>query len=145
MPRFRTCLVGREQPCDVRLDHDSVSRRHAEVVRLSDGRLFVTDRASRNGTFVRTGDDWRAVRQTYLQATDHVRFGACAMTAAQLQAHCPSDGGDATASVKDRLENPVRDPETGELMEGVRRGNARSVGGSRAGRQLLSNLQRGKR
>ena len=126
MSEFRTYLVGRDQRCDVRLDHESVSRRHAEVVRLSDGRLFVTDRASRNRTFVRAGDDWRAIRQTFLQPADRVRFGACVMTAEELAALCLSDDGDdATASGKRVLENPMRDPETGKLVERAPRGGGR--------------------
>ena len=137
MARFRTYLVGREPPCDVRLDHESVSRCHAEVVRLSDGRLFVTDRGSMNGTFVRVDGDWRVIRQTFVEPTAQVRFGACTMTGAQLLALCPwGDGrdednrgpaGGAGAPATDTMQNPVRDPQTGEVIERAGGGLRRSM------------------
>jgi hypothetical protein len=44
-------LVGRAPECDFRLDHESVSRRHAEIWR--DGEHWrVTDLGSKNGTFL---------------------------------------------------------------------------------------------
>ena len=78
---------------DVSLDDPSVSRRHAEVVSVSGGRLYVTDCATTNGTFVRQDGDWRPVRQTFLEPTDLVRFGDCEMTAGRLDALCPRDAG----------------------------------------------------
>ena len=133
MSRLRTYVVGRERGCDVRLDDASVSRRHAEVVRVSDGRLYVTDCATTNGTFVLDGGDWRAIRQTFLEPSARIRFGDCGMTAGRLDALCPRDdagpsgGGDAGV-VLDGLTPPeeatldpsrglVRDPETGEVLE----------------------------
>ena len=48
----QSLTIGREQGCDLVIDHASVSRRHAEI-RISDkGWLHVADLASLNGTFV---------------------------------------------------------------------------------------------
>lgn len=44
-------MIGREENCRIRLDAPGVSRRHAEVTSL-DGRTFLADRASRNGSWV---------------------------------------------------------------------------------------------
>ena len=44
-------LIGREQRCDVVLNHVSVSKRHASIVREGDA-FFVVDHSSTNGTFV---------------------------------------------------------------------------------------------
>ena len=55
MSRITTHLVGRDPRCDCRIDDPSVSRRHAHVVPAADGRLYITDRASSGGTFVRRG------------------------------------------------------------------------------------------
>ena len=88
MPRIRTCIVGRERGCEVPLDDPSISRHHAEVVRLSGGRLYVTDRATTNGTFILDGDDWRPIRQAFLEPAGRIRFGDLEMSAGRLDALC---------------------------------------------------------
>ena len=50
-------------------------------VRLSGGRLYVTDRATTNGTFVLDGDAWRRIRQAFLKPGGRVRFGDVEMSA----------------------------------------------------------------
>jgi 2-alkenal reductase len=45
-------LIGRDDECDLTLDDAKVSRRHAEIKRLADGRLCLHDLGSSNGTFV---------------------------------------------------------------------------------------------
>ena len=42
-------LVGKHSSCDVQLDHPSISRRHAAIVRHQDGRLLLVDLASKAG------------------------------------------------------------------------------------------------
>lgn len=44
-------LVGRDEDCDVRLDHKSVSKLHCVIVR-TDGLLLIRDLGSTNGTRV---------------------------------------------------------------------------------------------
>ncbi len=133
MSRVRTYTVGRERSCDVRLDDSSVSRRHAEVVRVSAGRLHVTDCATTNGTFVLNSGAWRAIRQQLVEPTDHIRFGDYEMRVDQLDARCPHDvaspSGDGNAShgdagsppagedVLDLAQGLERIPETGELIQ----------------------------
>lgn len=88
MSRIRTYVVGREDECDVRLDDSSVSSRHAEVVRLTDGRLYVTDLASRNGTFVVEDRGPREIQQDFLPTTGRIRFGNCTLKASELEEAC---------------------------------------------------------
>ena len=88
MSRIRTYVVGRGRGCDVRLDDPSVSRRHAELVRVAGGRLYVTDCATANGTFVLAGEAWREVRQAFVDPRGRIRFGDCRMSAARLDALC---------------------------------------------------------
>jgi len=45
-------LVGRGRECDLVIDDPMVSRRHAEVRKMPDGRIVITDLGSSNGTFV---------------------------------------------------------------------------------------------
>ena len=141
MSRLRTYIVGRDRGCDVRLDDASVSRHHAEVVRLSGGRLYVTDRATTNGTFVFDGHDWRRIRQAFLKPGGRVRFGDVEMSAGRLDDSCPRadaravDGDQKAGAVPTKEDSPdpnkglVRDPTTGEILEQERRGRA----GGRAG------------
>ena len=86
-------IVGRGQECDVRLNDTSVSRSHADIVPLSGGRLRVTDRESTNGTFVRDGQGWRAIRHELLAPTDCVRFGDYEITVDELNALCVQQEG----------------------------------------------------
>ena len=133
MSRVRTYVVGRERTCDVRLDDASVSRRHAEVVRVSGGRLFVTDCATTNGTLVLDDRSWRPIRQAIVTPADSLRFGDVEMSVDRLDALCPrddapvaarADGEAAAAGSAPREEDTLdpshglaRDPETGELIE----------------------------
>jgi len=44
-------IVGRDPGVDIRIDHPSVSRRHARVTVVGDG-VFIQDLGSTNGTLV---------------------------------------------------------------------------------------------
>lgn len=132
MSRIRAWVVGREPGCDVVLRDGSVSRRHAEVVCLPDGRLHVTDCATMNGTFILRDGEWRAVRQTFAGPADRIRFGDCELTGGRLGALCPRDdsrpdaagasagGSPPSAAGRGTLDSRrelMSDPETGELRE----------------------------
>ena len=45
-------LIGRSSAADLRLDHGTVSRRHAQLTRDGAGRWLLSDMGSRNGTLV---------------------------------------------------------------------------------------------
>ena len=92
MSRVKAWTVGRQPGCDLVLDDRSVSRRHAEVVFLPDGRLHLTDRATTNGTFVLEGNNWRPLRQAILRPTDRIRLGHYTMTVGDLSAWCERQG-----------------------------------------------------
>lgn len=51
-PVTSRCIAGRAPECDLRIDTDSVSRRHAELSRDPFGRWWLKDLKSRNGTKV---------------------------------------------------------------------------------------------
>jgi hypothetical protein len=44
--------IGRDAACEVRLDSSPVSREHAAITGTADGRWYVEDLGSRNGTYV---------------------------------------------------------------------------------------------
>lgn len=63
--------IGRAHDATLRLDHDTVSRRHAELLRDPFGRWWVRDLGSRNGTKV--GD--QRIEECLLTAGDRIRVG----------------------------------------------------------------------
>ena len=66
----RPTVLGRSRACDVVLADDSVSRRHAMLVREG-GRVVLTDLGSTNGTLV----NGRWVTQAEVRPGDRVRLG----------------------------------------------------------------------
>lgn len=64
-------VVGRGADCDIQVDRDSVSRRHARFV-LDDEYWYVEDLGSTNGTYVNDAP----VRQAPLRDSDLVKIGA---------------------------------------------------------------------
>ena len=121
----------------MRLSDASVSRQHADIVRLSGGRIQVTDRGSTNGTFALDHGTWRAIQCEILLPADRVRFGDHEMTVGQLAALCFKDtpqvsGGVGPSAPSSGVARPrattdeaaldhrrglVRDAETGEIIE----------------------------
>jgi pSer/pThr/pTyr-binding forkhead associated (FHA) protein/tetratricopeptide (TPR) repeat protein len=63
-------LVGRVAPADIAIDDDSVSRKHAEIVRSKKG-VLVRDLGSANGTFL----NGERVTEAPLSPGDVLRFG----------------------------------------------------------------------
>ena len=70
-----TLEVGRDLQCDVVLADASVSRVHAELVLFDDGRLFVRDRGSQNGTVVVRDGARQQLGAQFVEAGDSVLFG----------------------------------------------------------------------
>ncbi len=68
-------ILGREVRCDVMIANDSISRRHAEIVRMAEGWL-VRDLGSRNGTFV----NGQRVQEYLLQEGDLITIGDVNLT-----------------------------------------------------------------
>jgi pSer/pThr/pTyr-binding forkhead associated (FHA) protein len=67
----QTVLVGRGKDCAIVLQDVSVSRIHAKLTQMPDGRVLVEDLRSSNGTFI--GD--RRIDHAELHHGDRVRFG----------------------------------------------------------------------
>src|SRR5580704_3304954 len=64
-------VLGRAPECQIQLDSNMVSRRHAQVVREK-GSFFVEDLASGNGTFV---NGKRINERTLLRSNDRLKLG----------------------------------------------------------------------
>jgi len=48
----RSILIGRDEICDIRIEEDHISRRHAMINFGNDNRWYLQDNQSRNGTFL---------------------------------------------------------------------------------------------
>ncbi|MCP5050644.1 MAG: FHA domain-containing protein [bacterium] len=76
--------IGRERGCDIVLADDSVSRHHAELTFLRDGKLLLTDCKSRNGTFLVQGSNDKPVRQLLVSPMDTLQFGDIKISVKEL-------------------------------------------------------------
>lgn len=81
----RKYTIGRAPTCDIVLADESVSRVHAELAFLVDGRLLVTDCRSTQGTMLlRLSGAQVPVRQELVSPRDALRFGTVTMPVAEL-------------------------------------------------------------
>ncbi len=84
MLKFKT--TGREPSCDLVLEHPSVSRTHARIELADDGRVFLLDVDSSNGTFLQRNDSWIRVKRVSLCSGDRIRLGEKDVSLEQLTA-----------------------------------------------------------
>ena len=66
-------LIGQADDCDVRIDHESVSARHAEVLLAQDGSVRLRDLASESGTRL----NGEFVTEAILSGGDELHIGNC--------------------------------------------------------------------
>ena len=113
----RSVFVGRSRSNDVHLAHRSVSRRHAELVVADDGRIYITDCASRFGIHIQSRAGWREIRQEFVDVDDILRLGDYEVPVRELLALADSPGSSAAHASVERPSGPVtRDPRTGEVV-----------------------------
>ncbi|MEZ0003221.1 FHA domain-containing protein [Sinorhizobium fredii] len=113
--------IGRKTDCNIVLSAETVSRKHAELHVLGEGKFFIQDTASSAGTFVRDGSGWRRVRRAVVESMDILKFGDLQISVEELLSKA---GPQAKASdvVETRPSLPPgsrfeRDPETGLIRE----------------------------
>ncbi len=82
--RIRTYLIGRHPDCDIVVTDPTVSRHHAELVQGSDGRFYLTDRASASGSWHREGESWKRIRQAFISHEEPIMLGRFATSADAL-------------------------------------------------------------
>jgi len=129
--------IGRSSECDLVLEHDSVSRLHADIEVTREGYLAVQDAHSSNGTFLHRNGRWVRARKVILGNQDRIRFGDQEVALDRLVSlfgshsrvrlregysvrgkpllfdHLPMD----LPKPKIVLENPRRNPLTGNIEE----------------------------
>jgi FHA domain len=78
--------IGRGSENDIVVDDSSISRIHAELTLLPDGRFSVRDLGSSNGTMVQGPEGWELVDQATVEADQPIRFGKRMATPSELVA-----------------------------------------------------------
>ena len=130
MSKVPCYAIGRDAAAAITIQHETVSRIHAEAIPLPDGRLYVTDCASTNGTFLNESGRWRRISQEFASAGAQLRFGEVEMNVSALLtriaslpgagsagAHGTGGTGPPTAEQEEKLDvsdGVALDPETGE-------------------------------
>ncbi|RCU50927.1 MULTISPECIES: FHA domain-containing protein [Corallincola] len=99
---IRAYSIGRSAHNDIVVNDASVSGRHAELVQAADGRLYLSDCQSTNGSFVDNNGQWQPLVQSFIEPQQTLRLGNITITAQQLLQQLNGSG-------------PKRHPGTGEV------------------------------
>lgn len=78
--------IGRGGDNDIVVDDSSISRVHAELTLLPDGRYSVRDLGSSNGTMIQGAEGWELVDEATIAADQPIRFGKRMATPKELVA-----------------------------------------------------------
>lgn len=116
-------IVGRDPACDLWVDVDDVSRRHATVVAQASG-WAVRDLGSRNGTFV---NDQPVVTITAIYHKDRIRFGASAEYALYDPAHPRPAGAGAALPATTTISPPTLTQSAATQSVLVQPGTSKSI------------------
>lgn len=129
-------VVGRDNDCNLTLPDEKISRKHASFTRHADGRVFVQDLGSTNGTFV---DEQRITGPVELTGNEQVRVGDTMMI---YSAQAPSATPTAIGVMHQGTPTPAPPRRTGLTAERLllRRSAHRAtiLGGVAAGLALLA-------
>lgn len=121
--------IGRGLDNDIRLEHGSVSRRHALIIRSENGRYRIRDRGSTYGTYV----DDRKTEESELKDGARIRLGKVLLEFV------------AAEELRQALPDPDSEPDSGGLDTGDftilhslgARGETEDVGDLRAAKERL--------
>ena len=119
--RFSVYRIGRGSGVDIQIDDDSVSRVHAELIATQSGSYYLTDCASRVGSYVARNGEWKRIRQEFISPTDAILLGhyqttAPALIAMATQREHHSGGGKSTRQDSLPIGPVRRNVDTGEII-----------------------------
>lgn len=83
---FSVYRIGHGSGVDIQINDRSVSRVHAELIVTPSGLYYLTDCASRKGSYVVRNSEKRRIRQEVISPTDEILLGSYETTAAKLVA-----------------------------------------------------------
>src|SRR5690606_18504944 len=79
-----TLTIGRKSDCDIVLKAETISRRHAELHVVPEGRFIIEDCGSTSGTFLKDDRSWRRISRATVTADDIVKLGDLQVGIAEL-------------------------------------------------------------
>jgi pSer/pThr/pTyr-binding forkhead associated (FHA) protein/S1-C subfamily serine protease len=94
-------LVGRLPECDVQVEDENVSRRHAQLERAESGQVTLRDLGSRNGSWV---NDHQIAAAVLLENGDRVRFGDVTFTFRSAVSRVDEAASETVALSKEALQ-----------------------------------------
>jgi DNA-binding CsgD family transcriptional regulator len=107
-------VVGRGRDADLQLDDESVSRRHAKLVVMSDGLPAIEDLGSQNGTFI---NGKAIVGSARLHIGDRITLGSCDLEV--LETYAPNPLGYERATEPLSRERVSREPPSNDLLSAL--------------------------
>jgi predicted component of type VI protein secretion system len=128
-------IIGRSADCDLVIDHPSVSRQHAMLERAGNGRLYLKDLTSKNGTFLLRSSTWIRADRISMCRDDVIRIGEhelrpeqfLSLFGAESRVWLPplaeqmSSAGTISPSSAEgedpKISKPRRNPKTGQIEE----------------------------
>lgn len=115
---MRRYKIGRAATNDIVVPDPTVSREHAELTLLDDGRLSIKDLGSTYGVEILKGSEWTAVSEAEVQPETRVCLGEVEMSIADLlrdadKTHVPG----AAPSAPPRTMPPPRPPTASRIPE----------------------------
>ena len=90
MKLLRKLHIGRGADCDIHLQDDTVSRRHARLELLPGARLQLTDLGSSNGTWLLRAGEWQRLVEEEVSAEAQIRLGEHEVSLRALLADFPA-------------------------------------------------------
>jgi predicted component of type VI protein secretion system len=111
----QTFSIGRSPECDLVLADQSVSRKHAELILLGAGQLFLVDCQSTHGTRLLQHGHTQTVQQAFVSLDADVQFG------------------DVSISMREVIEALQRKHPGAPWPEAARAAGAAGAGGSAVG------------
>ena len=116
---MKTYTIGRGGEAMIQCGDDTVGRLHAEITVTDDGRYYLADRGSTNGTFVLDENRWQPVSGRYVDADAVISFGEYRTSVRKLIATekpgvKPVHQPESYPAAPKRI---MRNPETGEIIK----------------------------
>jgi len=110
--------IGRDEGNDIVIEDLSVSRRHARIEELGDGRYMVIDLSSANGSYVEQSEDWQKFAEAEVTATEALMLGEYRTNARDLVRRVAKPrppGATVIASAEETQRGPI--PAPGEAAQ----------------------------
>jgi len=83
---MKTYIVGRSRKCDIAIDQTNrtISRKHLKITEEDNGKYYILDCESSNGTYRQEGTRWVEIKQSYIDIDESLLLGRYKTTLREL-------------------------------------------------------------